>query len=446
MRRHLAALALSGALGVCAACASQPPVEPQAQGPSEPERPFIKLAKREMALLLAWRGSPPSEGDQETLERLLVERLRSTYRVPIESHRENGAYTGLSPELFFGFVERGVDDVVVVEAEQLGPSEARLRGTVLIVVLDDQRVTHRLRIDQTSGKAGEGPARRFADLAYLQISRSWTDPGAEPELDALRAADGLAEKGACDHAVRIYERVFATQKPQTVVDIQRYADAERRYEGCQRKVSNRDAVQKDKGAVFRLSIEQAGVPDSVKKAFAEALPRSGLEQKLKGHTDKPAKLEILPGILTMTMRYHPDRYEAATKGQSPFFGGQPAVWIEPFLPPMQLLAELRERALERMPSNERLSMSRTQLTLRLEKVLGDYVELDFAELDGRALVLDEARVKVGGRAEVVVRSAVPKVAQNGAFVLGPLENAAGETTPFGLVYRFFELKGPPPAR
>lgn len=443
MSRLIALLA-----GLCwgLGCASQPSTD-RAEAPSpEPERPFIKLAKREMALVLAWRGSPPPPGDQEALERFLVDRLRTTYRVPIESHREDGAYTGLSPELFLGFVERGVDDVVVVEAEQLGVEDAPLRGTVLIVVLDDQRITHRLRIDEIRGKGRDGAARRFADLAYLKVSRAWTDPGAEPELDPLRAADGLAEKNACDHAVRIYERVFATQKPQTVVDLQRFADAERRYESCQRKVAARDAVQKDKGAVFRLELEQSGVPDAVKQAFAEALPASGVEQKLKAHTDKPVRIEVRPGILTLSLRYHPDRYEAATQERSPFLGGKPAIWIDPFLPPMQLLVELRERAIERMPRSQRLEMSRTQLTLRLEKVLGDTVEFDFAELDGRPLVLDEGRVKVGSRSEVMVRSAVPKVAQNGAFVLGPLETAAREPTPFGALYRFFELKGPPPAR
>jgi hypothetical protein len=438
---RIAFSALTGLVWALTGCAAAPPPKDEA-----PERPFIKLANREMALLLAWRGSPPSPGDQQRLERLLVERLRSAYRVPIESHRENGAYQGISPELFLGMVERGIDDVVVVEVEQLPRPEPRLEGAVSIIVLNDQRVAHRLKIDEVAGKSGALVAERFADFVYLRLSREWTDPGAEPTLDPLRAADELADKSACDHAVRIYEKVFATQKPQTVIDIQRFGDAERRYEICRRKVASRDAIQKDKGAIYRVDLDFAGISEPLKQAFIVALEKSTLKAKLAERTDKPVRIFVSPGILTLQMRYHPDRYEAATKEQSPFLGGSPAIWIEPFLEPMQQLADLRDRAIDLAPSGDRLGLSRIQLELRLEKVLGDRFEIQFAELDGRALPLDEARIKVGDRATAEVTSAVPKVAQNGAFVIGAIETPNGDITPAGLVYRFFELKGPPPAR
>lgn len=420
---------------VLTACASAPPPEP---APEADAAPFIKLANRRMAVALRFAPNVAPPGYQQAFGRAFARRLESTYRTrvtlrPIPPTASAAAMTtGVSDALVLWAVQQKVDDVVVVRVTEA--PRGGLVPTAEITSVGDLRVRHRIRLGPTRAKtpAADRPAAdRVADLLSLQVSRTWTDPGAAPRVRPIGVANRLAQTGRCRPAVAIYDRVMPKLGAGNSADIRAFAQAQRLHDDCKAKVKVTDMMRADKGAAFRIVLELDRLVPEARDAFRGAARRVPLDRTLGRFTDKPVRVTAHRDGLVLRMRYHPERLRPKLEMDGPDLD------LSALVPAMQALVDLRNEAAERMTLRRPVEEMKT--TLRLERMPYDYVEIDFAELDGRILLTDTLRVKVGQRpaAEVVAQS--PRARGEHRFALGRWESRSGAPTPAALLARFLEL-------
>jgi hypothetical protein len=400
-----------------------------------PERPFIKLAKREMALVVYWRGAP-EPGYHQALERSLARRLTSAYHTEPLTRRVEGAYAALEPEYVLELVERGVDDVVLVETRR---QQDRIIGRVVIRALASGAIVQKLSIPPIAGKGGSGPdPERVADFVALKITHHWTDPGSAPLLDPMAVANRLAAAKACDQALAIYRKVFATKGVVSINDMEREATALARREACEREVAMREAIEADRRATFALELDAAGVSKNLAEGLKNAVESAKLGASLAKLTDKPVYLRFRPGELLLDVRYQVERYRGKNSSRPTVIDGNPVLHLHPYVPFMEEMIRVKHRLFEAVPAFEQKTVEETTLVLHLRKVFDEYVEIGFAG-EPALLISDELRVKSGRREPVIVTSVEPRVTNSRRFVLGPPAEADGSLTTYGLVWEFFEL-------
>jgi hypothetical protein len=399
------------------------------------DRPFIKLAKREMALLVYWRGDP-EPGYHQALERSLARRLKSAYHTEPLTRRIEGAYAALDPQLVLELVEHGIDDVVLVETRKLRDG---VGGRVVIRALATDEIVQKLSIPPIRGKQGLAPeAERVADFVALKITHHWTDPGSAPLLDELQVANRLAAAKACEQALAIYRKVFAHQGVVPVNEIDRESAAQSLHDRCEREVAMRAELEADRRATYAIELDAQGMSKTLAEGLGAAVIRTKLEEKLRPHSDKPIVVRFRPGELLLDVRYQVERYRGANSSRPKLVDGHPALHLQPYVPLMEALLELKETLAEIVPAYDRQNVEETATLLHLRKPFGSWVQIGFAD-DPGLLISDEVRVKLGHRDAVTVASVEPRVTRTQRFLLGPPTEADGSLTTYGLLWEFFEL-------
>lgn len=425
-------------------CASSPPADDPAVGVEG--RPFIKLAARNLGLVIQWRGPVAPKPYIEQLERRLARRLKTIYRTPVVTRRLLRPFDRLPPDLYLELVEKKVDDVIVAEFQTLDRPDGPLGVRAMVVTMTGMDVVLHTKIDRLASKRkGRPDAKTLADLLARKISHGWTDPGAAPPLDPILAADLLAERDACDHAVKLYDRYLDTSARGTITKMGSALESERRRQSCQRRIRVRDAIRADKTARFRVDVDGRAVAKPLAAAFERAVKKSRLPKVLARFTDKPVTIEVAPDQITVAMRFHEERYRDAISGRDRWIDEQPVVYIDPYVAVIDALLAYREAVLDEVPPYDRRTIRKMNTSLRLETLFGDYAAIDFADLDDRLLLTNTLRVRVGARAEIAVPSSEGRVTQTQRYVLGPPRDAEGALTAYGLVFEFFGL-GKEPSR
>lgn len=426
-------------LGLAAACASAPPPEPEA-----PERPFIKLAQRQMALVVRWRAPAPSPAFREQFERALAKRLTTTYRVEAPVFVREGPVAPFDTPLLLALVAEGVDDAVVVDVQPA--DRGGLSARAWVDVLQTGARAHALTVEQVRGRRLRGPEPglpepdRLADLVMVKLTQRWTDPGAAPAMDPLDVADRLARQRRCPAAVQIYGQVMPARRAGTFAGLKRISEAQSRFDRCKEEVAVQRALAEDARATYEVRLDAEAVGEPVKRALQAALSKGDFAKRLSALTYKPVTVTAVPGSLVLRLRFHPERYAKAIEGEPKLVQGYPVVHLEPFLPAFDALVDLKARAVEALPAYDRGALEAFHVMLRLEKLPRDRVEVDFAELDGRVLLPDSVRVKLGRRQETSVTSLLPDVTRSRRIVLGAPQTGSGTLTPHGLLFEFFELE------
>jgi hypothetical protein len=421
MRGHYAALLL-----LSFACAAQPP--PAA--PASEDAPFIKLADRDLALVVYFAGEELRPGEQEDLERRIASRLKTSYRTPVHSYRRSGAFVRFVPELLVDLANKGVDDVVIVEiaAEQLD-----LHGHVQVISLFDGKVLVDKSI-KASESRGMPPIAKLADLVWLSVTRNFTDPGATPELDLAAVADRLYEDGACKQAVPLYAKGLSLRRGQSMSEVRLYNDRVDRNNKCRYTLQVAEEIERDKRAVFSLVLETQDLSPKVEDAVRTTLRNGVLEKKMRAESAKPVILRVTPAGFVLSARFDPKRHrEIAT--ESP----EPAISLIPFYEMMFALSAFREEVADAASDADGEVLRELPLRLRLTKPGGDQATMDFATLDDRALTTGVIRVKLGTSNEIFVETASKKLVRDGIFVLGPASDDNGALTAYGVLYKFLEM-------
>jgi hypothetical protein len=455
-RRMTRALALVLALAE-AACATAQSRELREESPAEPGRrapetwaqdtperegmPFVKLAKRELGVVVHFVGAAPSPALEETLEREIVRRLKTTYREPIFEYVREGAFDGFDSKLYLELAEKGVDDAVVVEAETDRES-ARLFGRVRIITLADERTVLDASLPLQKGQPRpKGDAAGFADRVWLAIAKNWTDPGAGPPLDRERVADRLARRGACDEAIKLYDEMRTQKrKPLTVAEAQNLDQSHARLAKCKSELALRESMERDKRAVFGVTVSAKGLAPNIAAAFERAIQGRGIRAALEALTNKPVVLEASPEALVLNLRFHPERYAQTTRSKPKFVMNERAIFLEVYDSAMRALSSIKDAAADALPPYDAPFVRKLNTTLRLTKLPDDRLEIDFADLDGRLLLVDTLHVKVGARPETIVRTPAKSLLHDHIFLIGPPHEVTGELTDWGLVYQFFEIE------
>jgi hypothetical protein len=423
-------LAVSAPILACA-CASS-----SSEG-WETERPFIKLSNRDIALFVFWRGTP-EPGYHQAFERELVKRLTNAYHTEPVTRRIEGSLAEPPPDVILELVERGIDDVVLVET-RMG-AERRVEGRIQIRALATNEIVEKLEIPGIVGKRGEPPTpERVADFVTVKITHHWTDPAKAPELDPILVANRLADQGACKQAVDIFRKGYSGLEGSAhLTELSRNTAAKERFERCEHKLEAARLVEADRRATFTVEIEAKGMADAYAGAVARAVAGVRLAEKMSPHTDKPVIVRVTPVALTLDVRYDAERYRRATVARPKYISEQPVVYLEPFLPMLEALIGLQGAIREALPPFDRKAFDEIPTVLRLRK-LADHVEIDCARRGSEILVGDKVVVKAGAQNRVEVASTRPWVSRTLELVLGPPRSSDGSPTTYGLVFDFFEL-------
>src|SRR5207244_265827 len=121
-----------------------------------------------------------------------------------------------------------------------GGNGRALKGRVMVVTLSDEHITLDASIPAQEEK-------RFADRVWTVIAKNWTDPSANPPLDPKRVADRLAQRGACDEAVKIYDSSKThVKRARTVAQAQVLDQSLKRLQACKAEIAYREALERDK--------------------------------------------------------------------------------------------------------------------------------------------------------------------------------------------------------
>ena len=420
-------------LGACVlGCAASAPADPPlAFDPDD----GIRHAKREMALLLHWSGPPGSPAVEEALGRTLQDALRQRYRAPVKLVRSSRPYRGLEPELLAELATRRVDDAVVLEvrAPSLGePFRARAR----VIVLVTQAILHDLPVSEPPGRTDDpiARARRFARRIQAHVARRWVEPGRAPAMNPLRAANALFERGACAHALPIYDAVLRSSRPPRTDLITAHTEALRRRRLCRERLALVERIERDAEAGFALE-QRVELPEPLPAAIAQAVKEVDLAGELREHTDKPVRVRWSRAYLSLTLRHRPGR-----AGQPRLDRSRPwaAVDLGPVRPLLEAMIDARERAAELAPTPDLSALvRRLGFELRLEHLDGDAMTLRFADLDGRP-VFDRRLTVAVADTTVELRARLPELLREDLFVLGPLVDGRRRPTQDALAARFLE--------
>ncbi len=430
--RRLAPLVVA----LCAACRTAPAPDDRVRGP---DRPFIKLAARNLGLIVQWEGAEVPEAYLEQVERRLAKRLRTVYRTKIVLYRLPGPVRTIPPELYMTFVEADVDDVVITRLQPFEREDGPVGANAYVVALADLSIRHEARLEKLASKRkGRPQAKKLADLLVRKISKVWTDPGAAPPLDPMLAADQLADRNACAHAVKLYERYFDSN-PQTITGLGSKLESERRWKRCERRIRIQEAIRADRTAKFEIRVENEGVRPEILAAFERAAAKSEMKKLLARSTDKPVTIFVDTNRITVAMRYHEDRYLEAVADRERYVFEQPVVYVDPYARIVDAILTYREEVEAEVEPYERRAIRAMNATLRLEKLNGDYAAIDFSDLEDRLLFTNTLRLRVGSRPEIGVPSTEGSVTQSQRWVLGPPRDATGALTAYGLVFEFFGL-------
>lgn len=423
--------------GCLIACQSAPP--PRDDPSRGPARPFIKLANRNLGLIVQWQGGSEPAAYLEQLERRLARRLRTVYRTKIVLYRLPGPVRSIPPELYMTFVEADVDDVLITRFQPFDREDGPIGAEAVVVALADLSVVGEAQLKRLASKRkGRPKAKRLADLLVDKVSKVWTDPGAAPPLDPMVAADKLADRNACAHAVKLYERYYEST-PQTITGLGSKLESQRRWNRCKRRLRIEKAIANDRTAKFGVEFVNDGIRPELLAAFERAMQGSSLFRALARSTDKPVAILVDASRITIALRYHAKRYLSAVSGRERYVYEQPVVYVDPYAKIIDAALDYLERVEEEVEPYERRAIRNMATTLRLEKLSGDFVAIDFSSFDDRLLLTNALRIRVGERPEIAVPSTEGSVSQSLRWVLGPPRDSTGALTAYGLVFEFFGL-------
>lgn len=422
----LMAVAVAGWTG----CATAPDAAPRA--PLDDQTPFLRRAQRELALLVHWRGPPPSPADQEVLARTLESRLADRYGVPVTVRTSKEPYRGIVPSTLTSLAKAGIDDAVVVEAVRMGP-QGPFRGRVQVVALSTQNVLHDLEVKgPRGGRSVTDSLQRFADAAYIAVSRRWTAPGRAPAMDPLLTANNLYARRACAHAVPLYDLALEGRRPARADLIATYEQAESRRRQCQARLDLERRIAEDATASFSLRVTGTGMnPRTLAALNAYA---DELAAPLAERTDKPAFLHASSEALTLSLRHHPGR-----TGQPRLERVRVAAGIDlaPLRPVFTALLEIREAASEQLPMDLAVQLRNLPFRIRLEHLHGDALSFDLVGDTGTPILGPRLTVFERSR-QLFLQARSPEMLREELFVLGPLVDGRGRPTQDARAVRFIE--------
>ncbi|MEL6187859.1 MAG: hypothetical protein AAFU79_24820 [Myxococcota bacterium] len=425
--------ALLGGLG----CAGTP--SPAAS--PEPKAPFVKMAQRELAVLLHWRGEAPPPAHIEILGRSLERGLGDTYRVPVTVVPRTERFRGIPPILLVRLARQGIDDAVVVEPRRADPA-APLEARVEVVALATQEVLHEIsvRAPPRATRSAADEMRRFGATVTGAVRRVWTTPGAAPEMDPLVAAHHLYEKGACHHAAPLFDLALSERSMPARAD--RIADHERtreRRRACLEQLALESRVAEDRAASFRLDVRGDGVSAPIIAALRRHA--SDLGTRMQRRTDKPVTVvaragepgTLEPGTLILTTRHNRQKpgQPVLDRTTTP-----PRIDLEPLRPVFEAMMRLRENAAQDLGGDLGLLLSRFSFRVRLEHLLGSALVFEFVDVGG-APVLGPRALVIRPRSQVILQARSPDDLRKAIFQLGPWVDRSGRPTQDALVGDFF---------
>lgn len=425
-------------LFLAAACAASTPDADRPIPRSRDESmPFIKLARREMALVLYFAGQEIRPGPQEDLERRIAQRLKNTYRTQVLTYRRSGSHVRFSPELLLELTEKNIDDAVIVEITR----EAELLHTqVFVLAMFDERVLVDQKFAVPEPESGALPAAKLADLVWVAVAKNFTDPGSAPALDVQKTADRLAEQSACKEALVLYSRVLKKQRPGSLAEARRYDDSLQKRGECKHKLAIAEELERDRTAVFSVSLEVVDLPPKFESAVRTVFSKHRLDPLLKKHTAKPVHVKVSPAAISMSVRFDAAYLNQGIDDRPQYIETARALYLDVYYTMMGALSQFREEIAESFEAqNEAEQIRDLPLTLRLTKPGGDSASLDFATLDDRTLLTDVIRMRLAGSSEIPVETVSKRLLRDGVFVLGSPNDADGALTAAGMVYKFFEL-------
>jgi hypothetical protein len=401
---------------------------------------FIKLANRRLGLAAYYPGGADQVAlDADQFESRLSAELGRTYqtKVPI-FRRDRTKFLGFDPPLFAALADAQVDDVVVVEVSAPEAAEASAHVRVFAISKEAPIVdfsTQLLRAQLEGGSAVPGLVHQI----WHGVAKSFTDPAAAAPADQVAMGIRLLEMERCDLAAPVLRKFVPSMINKTIIDGAHRREAEGKLRTCERFLARQELLRQDKLATFRLDLEASELAPRIREAMKRGVRDSKLADTVRAFTTKPAKVLARPSAITLEIRYHPELYKTKTAGLSLFPAGQHGLELEVYIPLMTALVDARDLAAAELPPYDAQALSAVNCALRLTKVEGDYVEIDFVERQGSILFTDSLRVRLEGRPEMTVRTEDPGELRHKIFVLGAPTTLSGKPTDHGLVYQFFDL-------
>jgi hypothetical protein len=305
--------------------------------------------------------------------------------------------------------------------------------------LSDLRSKFKFRVDQNANSSN--------DLA-AQLSRALPNPASSPLGDRKAVATELEGRGEFEMAFDVLSPMREEYKTMFISDIAERGALEQKLDELKRVVDQRACFRADEAAVYGFEFKSDGVSEDFDRLFRRALAETGFAAFLMKYANKPSRLSLHydsgadTGYLRLEIRFLPKWYASSIAQYPPRVANLRVVTFRPYFGLMRELTRLRGEFARRLPAGPRESVSRLDMVLVLTKPCSQ--SLEFAVSVGSIdQVLDPyyLRLKLDGMDEAGLEPASRKVYEDtGMFPLGPAKVLSGESTIYGNLFKFLEIR------
>ncbi len=280
-----------------------------------------------------------------------------------------------------------------------------------------------------------------------EFDPAYGNPNTLPTVDLLRLANAAYAAKRCDRALPLYEAYMANKKVVLLQEIQQHAAIQEKMDTCKRLIETHKLIKEDKNKKFAFTWSQKGLSKKYEANLKNAIEKLKLSELLRHYTYKPAKLEVnyndenKTGLFLLHLRFHPRAYAKWTARKPKEQGGKKILHLSPYYPLFKRLIMLRDALAQQANPLDRKNIESFAITLRLEKLNGDYVDIAVEKGSQEPIRYpSQLRVSVHGFEPAIVKSFDMNLTrQTGLFYLGEAELINGKKTEYGILYDFFGL-------
>jgi hypothetical protein len=360
-------------------------------GPKRPTLPRINSEQRNMLLNVRLNGDPAFTQRISSIVKDQLEKLYFNEMImePVITAR---TIDQLSTRLFFDLVVDNIDDLIIVEGD------LNLQGDKLVLVgaIKLWNVTLAKEIFAEPIKVmGLNTAESFPPKLRWEIERimslRFSEPGAYPRTDIVRAADLLFQQEEFPLAQELYRKALDKNTANTVFARRERSMLKDKIRECDDEIRKRGLVLDVGKSLYKEEFHFHNITPALQQAFLRAFESSALRQELRNITNSQVEIYIqwrtvenpgkYPSYSGLSVHFHVrfnDRlYRDVVKQEKRYVRGNLAISLNAYAPLMLAVNQFKIGAMDASGHPEtRDTISKANVFIHLTRLTGDQVSFE----------------------------------------------------------------------